>query len=54
MSNKSSIQELASDELNSINGGHKGFFYRMGMFAMEGPLLTLGILAGMWEGITEK
>jgi len=48
------IKELSEEELMSISGGHKGFFYKAGVIWMTITLDTLGTLAGMGDGFRDN
>lgn len=45
--------DLNKEELTKISGGHKGFWYGVGEGFMDSTLTIVGVLAGMWEGITK-
>ncbi|MEM1336455.1 MAG: hypothetical protein AAF634_17160 [Bacteroidota bacterium] len=47
------IKSVSSQELFTISGGHKGFFYKLGVISASNVLFGLGILAGISEGIDE-
>ncbi|QLE00943.1 hypothetical protein HX109_04950 [Galbibacter sp. BG1] len=52
MENKNLVV-LEAEELQEINGGHKGFSYYAGVLVASSVLRTLGILTGISEGLSE-
>ena len=45
--------DLKHEELISISGGRKSFFYKAGAAWMNTNLMILGTMAGIWEGLIE-
>jgi hypothetical protein len=47
------VIDLNKKDLTEISGGHKGFWYGVGEGVTSSTLLIMGVMAGMWEAITE-
>jgi hypothetical protein len=50
MKSYKNMTELQKEELTSINGGHEGLLYKLGIIWMDTNLRILGTLAGIADG----
>lgn len=50
---KYNTRDLNIEELTIISGGHKGFWYGVGEGFMDSTLLIMGVMAGLYEGLTK-
>ena len=54
MQMKAELELLSKEEMMMIDGGHDGFFYRMGRLAAKQAKFTLGLLTGIREGLVSE
>jgi len=51
---KTELETLSRKEMMEIDGGHEGFFYKMGVIVAKQTKFVLGVLAGIREGLVSE